>query len=184
MSITARRARPPRPATSIPPTSMEQPERCLDRGRHGDREHQRLRHLYAHRRRAVDLHAGQQQCGRAGAQCRGDTERYVHRHDGRRHFEGRHHHHQRHQRRCSDQRRNHRRGGRGRRCCQRNAGHADRRPATSISPTSTIRTMPGRRSASRPQAPTARSRSPPPGCGPTRWTTPMRPCRRSMRAIR
>ena len=42
----------------------------------------------------VDLHAGQQQCGRAGAQCRGDTERYVHRHDGRRHFEGRHHHHQ------------------------------------------------------------------------------------------
>ena len=58
------------------------------------------------------------------------------------------------------------------------------RPATSISPTSTIRTMPGRRSASRPQAPTARSRSPPPGCGPTRWTTPMRPCRRSMRAIR
>ena len=91
-----------------------------------DREHQRLRHLYAHRRRAVGLHAGQQQCGRAGAQCRGDTERYVHRHDGRRHFEGRHHHHQRHQRRCSDQRRNHRRGGRGRRCCQRNAGHADR----------------------------------------------------------
>ena len=30
----------------------QQPERCLDRGRHGDREHQRLRHLYAHRRRA------------------------------------------------------------------------------------------------------------------------------------
>ena len=28
------------------------------------------------------------------------------------------------------------------------------------------------------------SRSPPPGCGPTRWTTTMRPCRRSMRAIR
>ena len=74
-------------------TDVDNTERCLDRGRH-DREHQRLRHLYAHRRRAVDLHAGQQQCGRAGAQCRGDTERYVHRHDGRRHFEGRHHHHQ------------------------------------------------------------------------------------------
>ena len=91
-----------------------------------DREHQRLRHLYAHRRRGVDLHAGQQQSGRAGAQCRADTERYVHRHDGRRHFEGRHHHHQRHQRRRRDHRRDHRDGGGGRRCCQRNAGHADR----------------------------------------------------------
>ena len=61
-------------------------------------------------------------------------------------------------------------------------GTPARRPrlATSIPSTSTIRTMPGRRSASRPQAPTARSRSPPPGCGPTRWTTPIRPCRRSM----
>ena len=33
-------------------------------------------------------------------------------------------------------------------------------------------------------AATAATRSPPPGCGPTRWTTTMRPCRRSMRAIR
>ena len=51
---------------------------------------------------------------------------------------------------------------------------------TSIPSMSTIRTMPGRWSASRPQAPTARSRSTQPGCGPTRWTTPIRPCRRSM----
>ena len=39
-----------------------QPERCLDRGRHCDRKHQRLRHLYADSRRAVGLHARQQQC--------------------------------------------------------------------------------------------------------------------------
>ena len=36
----------------------------------------------------------------------------------------------------------------------------------------------------RPPAATAVTRSPPPGCGPTRWTTTMRPCRRSMRARR
>ena len=37
-----------------------------------------------------------------------------------------------------------------------------------------VRQLPDRKHA------TARSRSPPPGCGPTRWTTTMRPCRRSM----
>ena len=82
-----------------------QSERCLDGGRHGDRKHQRLRHLHAHRRRVVDLHAGQQQCGRAGAQCRADTERYVYGLRDRRHFAGRHHHHQRRQRRRRDHRR-------------------------------------------------------------------------------
>ena len=47
------------------------------------------------------------------------------------------------------------------------------RPATSIPPTSTtIRTTPGLRSARhRAPAATAATRSPPPGCGPTRWTT-------------
>ena len=92
-----------------------QPERCLDRGRHGDRKHQRLRHLYADRRRVVDLHAGQQQCGRAGAQCRADTERYVYGLHDRRHFAGRHHHHQRHQRRRRHQRCHDGKRGRGRR---------------------------------------------------------------------
>ena len=53
-------------------------------------------------------------------------------------------------------------------------------PGTSIPSMSTVRTMPGRWSASRPQAPTARSRSTQPGCGPTRWTTTIRRCRRSM----
>ena len=38
----------------------QQSERRLDCGRH-DTERQRLRQLHAHRRRAVDLHAGQQQ---------------------------------------------------------------------------------------------------------------------------
>ena len=57
------------------------------------------------------------------------------------------------------------------------------RPATSIPPTSTTtRAMPGPRSTRRPRAPkaTAPIRSPPPGCGPTRWTTAMRTCRRAM----
>ena len=44
-----------------------QSERCLGGGQLPDRKH--LRHVHAHRRRAVDLHAGRQQCGRAGAQC-------------------------------------------------------------------------------------------------------------------
>ena len=46
----------------------------------------------------------------------------------------------------------------------------------------TTRAMPGPRSARRPRAPkaTAPIRSPPPGCGPTRWTTAMRTCRRAM----
>ena len=79
--------------------------------------------------------------------------------DGRRHFEGRHHHHQRHQRRRSDQRRHHRRGGRGRRCCQRNAGHADRDRRPQFHRRRRSERCLGRRSAPRPQAPTARSRS-------------------------
>ena len=132
------------------------------------------------RRRGVDLHAGQQQCGRAGAQCRADTERYVHRHDGRRHFEGRHHHHQRHQRRRRDHRRHHRDGGRGRRCCQRNAGHADRdrRPQFHRRRQSE-RCLGGGQLPDRKHLRHLHAR-PPPGCGPTRWTTAMRPCRRSM----
>ena len=46
----------------------------------------------------------------------------------------------------------------------------------------TTRAMPGSRSARRPRAPkaTAPIRSPTPGCGPTRWTTAMRTCRRAM----
>ena len=46
-------------------------------GRH-DTGRQRLRQLHAHRRRAVDLHAGQQQRGRAGAQCGRDADRHLH----------------------------------------------------------------------------------------------------------
>ena len=79
-------------------------------------ERQWLRQLYAHRRRAVDLHAGQQQRRRAGAQCRADADRHVHRHDGWRHPAAGDHHHHRQERRCSDQWRFHRAGGRGRRC--------------------------------------------------------------------
>ena len=52
------------------------------------------------RRRAVDLHAGRQQCGRAGAQCGRDADRHVHRHDGRRHPAAGDHHHQRRRRRA------------------------------------------------------------------------------------
>ena len=66
--------------------------------------------------RLLDLHAGQQQSGRAGAQCRADADRHVHRHHGRRHPAAGDHHHQRQERRCSDQWRFHQGGGRGRRC--------------------------------------------------------------------
>ena len=52
------------------------------------------------RRRAVDLHAGRQQCGRAGAQCGRDADRHVHRHHGRRHPAAGDHHHQRRRRRA------------------------------------------------------------------------------------
>ena len=83
-------------------------ERRLDGGRHADRERQRLRQLHADSGRAVDLHAGQQQCGRAGAQCRADADRHVHRHHGRRHLAAGDHHHQRRQRRRGDQRRHQR----------------------------------------------------------------------------
>ena len=60
---------------------------------------------------------------RAGAQCRADADRHVHRHHGRRHRPAGHHHHQRHERHRRDQRRHHRGGDRGRRCRQRHAGH-------------------------------------------------------------
>ena len=58
----------------------------------------------------------------------------------------------------------------------------DRQPQFHRRPT--IQTTLGPRSASRPPAATAATRSPPPGCGPTRSTTAIRPCRRSMRARR
>ena len=133
--------------------------------------------LHAHRRRGVDLHAGRQQCGRAGAQCGRDADRHLHRHDGRRHRAAGDHHHQRRRRRRSDQWRFHRDGGRGRRCRQRHAGHTYRHRGSGCA---TFRRS-GRRSARhRAPAATAATRSPPPGCGPTRWTTTMRPCRRSM----
>ena len=79
-------------------------------------------------------------------------------------------------------RRNHRHGGRGRRCRQRHAGHTYRHRGSGCrrrrSGCLGGGQLPGR------QAPTARSRSPSPGCGPTRWTTTIRRCRRSMRARR
>ena len=65
--------------------------------------------------RCLDLHARQQQCDGAGAQCRSDADRHVHRYHGRRHRPAGHHHHQRQQRCRGDQRRHHRRGGGGRR---------------------------------------------------------------------
>ena len=66
---------------------------------------QRLRQLHAVSGRGVELLAGQQQCGRAGAQCRADADRHVHRHHGRRHRPAGDHHHQWHERHRSDQRR-------------------------------------------------------------------------------
>ena len=85
----------------------------LGGGQLPDRKH--LRQLHAHRSRAVDLHAGRQQCGRAGAQCGRDADRHLHGGDSGRHLPARDHHHQRRQRRRSDQRRRHRVGDRGRR---------------------------------------------------------------------
>ena len=75
-------------------TDVDNSERRLDRGRH-DTDRQRLRQLHAHRRRAVDLHAGQQQCGRAGAQCGRDADRHLHGDHDRRHRAAGDHHHQR-----------------------------------------------------------------------------------------
>ena len=51
----------------------------------GDRQRQRLRHLHADGGRGLDLHAGQHQCRRAGAQCRRHADRSLYRHDHRRH---------------------------------------------------------------------------------------------------
>ena len=97
VSITARRARRPRPATSTPPTSTI---RTTPGRRSARRPQQRLRQLHADSGRPLDLHAGQQQCRRAGAQCRADADRHVHRHHGRRHRPAGDHHHQRRQRRA------------------------------------------------------------------------------------
>ena len=111
--------------SELRPTSTTR--RCLDGGRHGDREHQRLRHAHARRSRGVDLHAGQQQCRR----CRRSTSAQtltdsftVATVDGtsqvvtititRR------------QRRRGDQRHRDGERGRSRRCRQRHARHADR----------------------------------------------------------
>ena len=44
-----------------------------------------LRHVHDRRSRGVDLHAGQQQYGGAGAQCRADADRHLHGRDRRRH---------------------------------------------------------------------------------------------------
>ena len=53
-----------------------------------------LRQLYAHRRRAVDLHAGQRAIPPCRRSMRADADRHVHRHDGWRHpATGDHHHH-------------------------------------------------------------------------------------------
>ena len=70
------------------------PNDAWTRGRH-DTDRQRLRQLHAHRRRAVDLHAGQQQRGRAGAQCGRDADRHLHGGDNGRHPATGDHHHQR-----------------------------------------------------------------------------------------
>ena len=43
-------------------TDVDNPHDAWTAGRHADRERQRLRHLHADGGRAVDLHAGQQQC--------------------------------------------------------------------------------------------------------------------------
>ena len=56
-----------------------QSERCLDGGQLAGRQRQRLRQLHADRGRRLDLHAQQQQCGRAGAQRRRHADRHVHR---------------------------------------------------------------------------------------------------------
>ena len=52
-------------------------ERCLDVRKLSGRQCQRLQHLHADRDRRVELHARQQQCGRAGAQCRADADRHA-----------------------------------------------------------------------------------------------------------
>ncbi len=74
-----------------------QPERRLDGRQRADRQHQRLRQLYADSVRGLALHARQQQRDRTGAQCRADADRHLYRHHGRRHRPAGHHHHQRRQ---------------------------------------------------------------------------------------
>ena len=82
-----------------------QSQRRLGTRRHVVAGRQRLQHLHGDSGRRLDLHAGQQQSRRAGAQCRRDADRYAHRHHGRRHAQRGDHHHQRRQRRGGDQRR-------------------------------------------------------------------------------
>ena len=75
---TARRAR--RRATGdLQCHRRGQPERRLRGGGGTATASQRLRQLHADGRRAVDLHAGQQQRGGAGAQCGRHAERQLHR---------------------------------------------------------------------------------------------------------
>ena len=87
------------------------------------------------------------------------------------------------QRRCSDQWQFHRAGGRGRRCRQRHAGHAhrDRRPQfhrrRRNNPSDAWIAVGTAPRAPKATAPTRSTRA---GCGPTRWTTAMRTCRRAM----
>ena len=57
-------------------TDVDNPNDAWTGGQLPDR--QQLRHVHAHRRRAVDLHAGRQQCGRAGAQCGRYADRHLH----------------------------------------------------------------------------------------------------------
>ncbi len=63
-----------------------------------------LRQLQADGGWRMGLHARQQQCGRAGAQCWRHADRQLHGHYNRRHVQGRIDHHQRRQRRGGDHR--------------------------------------------------------------------------------
>ena len=103
-----------------------QHRRPLGSSRHVVAGRQRLQHLHPDSGRRLDLHAGQYQRRRAGAQCRADPDRHLHRHHGRRHRATRHHHHHRHQRCRGDQRHRQRIRHRGRRRRQRDARHACR----------------------------------------------------------
>ena len=73
-SPTARRH--PDRTGDLKSTDVDNAERRLAGGRGRRCERQRLRHLRADGGRRVDLHARQQQRGRAGAQCRRHADRY------------------------------------------------------------------------------------------------------------
>ena len=163
-------------------TDVDNSSDLWDRRQHADRERQRLRHLHADGGRRLDLHAGQQQPRRAGAQCRPDADRHVHGLHGRRHRPGGDHHHQRHQRCRRDHRRHDRDSDRGRRRRQRYAGHADRDRRSELH----RRRQSGRRLDRGRHGDRQRQRlrhlhaDSGRRCGPTRWTTATPPCRRSM----